>query len=139
MRVLFADGGVATQMIHLPVKAPDGIALILCLKDTPGGYLTTILRLGTKPPANVRNLFPALRISPSNQLIPLTPGDVIFSVKSTGSSPVIDLDKKMDKVTALRPGHALLTMRFAGVENQTCVVVMSDPAVVDPSNCEELR
>jgi len=141
VKVLFSDGGVAAKTVRLPVKMPEGVipALVNGMDSTREYNLpVTTLHLGLQAPDNIRYLSPALRILPSSRPIPLFAHDVQFSVKTIGE-PVIDLDRQTGKVTGLRVGHALVMMSFAGVENKTCVVVVSDAAVGDSSNCEELH
>lgn len=140
--LLFADGGVATRMIEVPVKVPDHTSLRLT--NASDGHLmdsevsVSIMHLLMHAPDNVRWLYPFAWIDQGNWPIALGPGDVTVTVQQA-SDPVVRLDPATRAVTALRPGHALVRTQFAGAESETCVVVMANATEGDPSNCDELR
>jgi hypothetical protein len=141
---LFADDGVATRVIDLPVRLPDHppVKLINALGfDSPGMPVipATTLHLLTETPNDVRQLYPVVWFDTDGTPVPVDPRDVTFSVKTAGSEPVIRLDPASGEITALRPGHALVRTRFDDAESETCVVVMRNVTDGDPSNCEELR
>jgi hypothetical protein len=141
--VLFADGGVATRRVEIPVKLPNEKPQLINalddnMADMPATPVTT-LHLLTKPPTNTRALFPFVSFGSQPRMIPLRPTDVTFSLKNAGTDPVVGLDAVTGTLTALRVGHALVTTRFAGAQSETCVVVMDDAVRGDPSNCEDLR
>jgi hypothetical protein len=141
--VLFADGGVATRTVELPVELPAaaGVHLENALEDVrpdlPAIPATTV-HLGLSPPGNVRLLFPTVSLDGRQRPIALAPGDVTFALQQA-ADPVIRLDAAAGTVTAVRAGHALVRMRFDGAESTTCVVVQASATPGDPSNCEELR
>jgi hypothetical protein len=139
--VLFADGGVATKTIQIPVSVPtDRPAHLMNVLDaSESGPSVTVLHLLTTPPSNTRTMFPVVSFHENRLPIRLQPRDVTFSLKTAGDGPVVQLDPSTGTLTAQRVGHALVTMRFAGAETTTCVVVMDDAIQGDPSNCDELR
>lgn len=142
--VLFADGGVAEERFSLPVKLPSErpARLINSIEDGGPGMpvvQVTTLHLLVTPPGNARTLFPYVSFDEKTAALPLSPQDVDFSVKQAKAAPVISLDTATGTITALRLGHALVKMRFDGVESNTCVVVMADSTRGDPSNCSELQ
>jgi hypothetical protein len=143
--VLFADGGVATKTIEIPVSAPtDRPAHLINVLDASASAFSssppvTVLHLLMTPPSNTRTMFPAVSFDENHLPIRLQPRDVTFSLKTAGDGPVVQLDPSTGILTAQRVGHALVTLRFAGVETATCVVVMDDATRGDPSNCDELR
>ncbi|MGA1984398.1 MAG: hypothetical protein ABSG84_18260 [Acidobacteriaceae bacterium] len=140
--LLFADGGVASRTIEVPVTLPDGSQVRLT--NAAGGDLmdadmsVSIMHLLMTAPDNVRWLYPFVLTQQSNWPIALGPGDVKMSVQQA-SDPVVRLDTATGAVAALRLGHALVRMEFAGAESETCVVVMANATEGDPSNCDELR
>ena len=140
--MLFADGGVATRTISVPVKLPDHAPVRLTNRaggsGTDAGMSVTTMHLLTNAPDNVRSLFPFAWFQPNGWPIALGPSDVTFAVQQA-SDPVIQLDPATGTVTALRLGHALVRTRFAGTESETCVVVMANATEGDPSNCDEIR
>lgn len=143
INMLFADGGVAARTINVPVKLPDHAPVRLT--DAFDGRLmeagaseATTMHLLIQAPHNVRWLYPFARFQQDGWQIALGPGNVTTTVQQP-SDPVIRLDPATGAVTALRLGHALVRMRFAGAESETCVVVMANATEGDPSNCDELR
>jgi hypothetical protein len=139
--VLFADGGVATRTIDVPVKLPDQP---LRLTNALDGNLmnaqigASTMHLLNHAPDNVRWLHPIAWFQQNRQPIALGPSDVTITVQQP-SDAVIRLDSATGAVTALRLGHAMVRTRFAGAESETCVVVMANLTEGDPSNCDELR
>jgi hypothetical protein len=140
--LLFADGGVATRAISVPVKLPDHVPVRLTNgaggRGTDAGMSVTTMHLLTNASDKVRLLFPFAWLQQNGWPIALGPGDVTFAVQQA-ADPVIRLDTTTGAVTALRLGHALVRTRFAGAESETCVVVMANAIDGDQSNCEELR
>lgn len=140
--VLFADGGVATRTVRVPVTLPSGSPLHLGngLEDSGSGaqFEVTTLHLEITSAMKSRRIFPFLSFAGTKR-IALNPTDVEYSVKNPGPDPVILLDAKTGAVTALRPGHALVKARYAGAESETCVVVVNDLTEGDASSCQELR
>jgi hypothetical protein len=142
--VLFSDGAVATKQVRIPVKLPSEppVKLINALEGNRSGELTvpaTTLHMLMTPPQNTRTLFPFVSFDARRQPFALSPQDVTFAVRNASGDPVVRLDSATGTLTALRGGHALVTTRFDGVASETCIVVMADATVGDPSNCEELR
>ncbi|MBB5059737.1 hypothetical protein HDF16_004466 [Granulicella aggregans] len=140
--VLFVDGGVATRIVRLPVKlaASPQPRLVNGLEDTMRGtqFEATTLHLAAAPPGT-RNLFPFLYFEGTRSSISLSPGEVEFSLKDTNAKPIVHLEPNTGKVTALRAGHTLVKTRYAGIETETCVVVVDDITAGDASTCRELR
>lgn len=142
--LLFADGGVATRSVHLPVKLPDHPplrlinALELGNRDEPLLAATT-LHLVMQPPDNTRQLWPVAWFGEQSEPVAIQPQEASFSVKTAGPGPVIQLDATTGEVTAVRIGHALVRTEFDGAASETCVVVMQNSTDGDSSNCEELR
>ena len=140
--ILFADGGVATRTIRVPVKLPDHAPVRLTNgaggSGTDAGMSVTTMHLLTNAPDQVRSLFPFAWFQPNGWPIALGPSDVTFAVQQA-TDPVIQLDPATGTVTAVRLGHALVRTRFAGTESETCVVVMANATEGDPSNCDEIR
>lgn len=143
IRVLFADGGVAARRFQVPVKPPadQPAHLFNALEDEWHGDRpdpVTTLHLLMKAPDNTRTMFPYVAWGNAGLPIALNPSDVGFAVRSEGGAPVVRLDATTGTMTALRTGHALVTMRYAGAESDACVVVMHDLTNGDNSNCEDL-
>lgn len=140
--VLFADGGVATRTVRLPVKLPSGPPPHLGngLEDSGSAsqFEVTTLHLAMASAMQSRRIFPFLSFAGTKH-IALDPADVGYSVKNPSPDPVVRLDARTGTVTALRPGHALVRSRYAGAETETCVVVVNDLTEDDASSCQELR
>jgi hypothetical protein len=143
VQLLFADGGMATRIVRIPVALPKNqpFRLINGLEDMRNdpAVPATTLHLTVQPPASTRTLFPLVFFKGDWRAITLRPQDVTISVENAGGDPVIQLDAATATITALRVGHALVKTSFAGAETETCVVVMTDPVQGDPSNCDELK
>lgn len=139
---LFADGGVATKTVRLPVVLPPNPPQLV---NSPGDILDSgranvaILHLLPEGRTRKAMLYPHAFFEKGGWGVALGPQDVTFQVSTAGSEPVIDLDKSTGVITALHAGEALIRTGFAGAQLETCVVVLADIRQADVPNCDRLR
>jgi hypothetical protein len=140
--VQFADGGMATRTVRVPVNLPENELphLINALEDSPHtpAFPASTLHILLNSD-KTRWMYPVVYFREDGPRVPLNPQQVTFSLEEGTARPVIQVDGKTGKITPLRLGHALVRTRYAGAEAETCVVVMADLVEGDKSNCEELQ
>ena len=136
--ILFADGGVATRVVRLPVKLPAGLSpqLSNALDDSTRGLNTDVTTLRLKP-GNASRLLPVLSFAGHPNRFQLNPAEVQYSVKTT-MPPIIRLDPKTGIITGLKAGRVLVKSHYLGAEGETCVMVLNDLAEVDSMGCQDI-
>ena len=131
--VFFADGGVAHKTLITDVvfgtKQPRGINLSCGSDSYPDPNLPVILSVGRSndprySPAGswIDACYEGIR---SAVLVP--PNLITYRILGESKEPVMAVDTATGKLTALRPGTALLQREFQGMKTQTCLVVVAAP------------
>ncbi|SNS72277.1 hypothetical protein SAMN05421770_10269 [Granulicella rosea] len=138
----FADGVVSEQTANFNVdysaRAPK--KLIVTLSGSSGRADKVVpLSLDEINQRVIRRLVPSAQYASHPEPLYLEPGEVKFTVRTSGGGEVVRIDSHTGTITPVALGHALVTMHFAGATTSVCVVVV--PTSLDTprkTNCAEL-